>query len=93
MASFIYTAWFRDPGADEGDQDYEWPACIRVIAETLEAARSWGDLLAKERSQRLPSTVFLHSTTEQEAVGAAGSPDDLPTVADGEDAADATIGW
>lgn len=92
MASFIYTAWFRDPNADEGDEDYEWPACIRVTANSLEAARNWGDQLATRRSQRLPSAIFLHSTAEQESVGP-GSGHDLPTVADGEDAADATIGW
>ena len=87
MKSFIYTAWFRDPDADPSDQDYEWPACIRVMAETCEAAQTWGDVLAERRSPRLPSAIFLHSAVEEEVTEPAGTPYDLPTIADGEDAA------
>jgi hypothetical protein len=93
MVSFVYTAWFRDPDADPGDQDYEWPACIRVNADTAEAARRWGDILAKGRSQRPPSAIFLRSTAEEDTAGPTGSPYDLPTVSDGENATDVQIGW
>jgi|EndMetStandDraft_9_1072997.scaffolds.fasta_scaffold2011279_1 hypothetical protein len=90
MASFIYTVWFRDPDTDPSDQDHEWPACIRVTAETDEAALRWGDTLAKRRSQRLPLAIFLHSTAERETTQPGATPYDLQTVADGEDA---TIDW
>lgn len=87
MKSFIYTAWFRDLEAHPSDQDYEWPACIRVTAESLEAAQTWGDVLAGRRSKSLPSEIFLRSAVEEETSGPAGEPYDLPTVADGEDKA------
>jgi hypothetical protein len=39
MARYLYTAWFRDPDAEESGQNYEWPECIQVTAETPEADR------------------------------------------------------
>ena len=93
MPRFLYTAWFRDPATDPDDQDHEWPACMYVTADTLEAARNWGDVLAHRRPHRPPPLIFLHSTVEREHAEPAGVGHALPAIADGEDAADTMIGW
>lgn len=92
MEGFIYTAWFRDPAAAPGDQDREWPACFRVIADTIEAALAWGDELARERAARVPPAVLLLSEAAAEHA-APGAGHALPTVADGQRATDEYIGW
>ncbi len=85
---YLYTAWFRDPRLAADDQDYEWPACFVVEAESADAARAWGDVLAKRRALRR-GEVFLSS----EAGVADASADSLPRVAHGVEVSDGHIGW
>lgn len=87
MALHVYTAWLRDLSAQPDDQDYEFPACLLIDAETAEAAQAWGDHLAEKRCAR-GDLHFLWSEAEFADV-----PPDLPLIRDGEDAPDAQIGW
>lgn len=94
MPNFIYTVWFRDPDASPGDQGYEWPACLRIEADTMAAALNWGDTLARGRSLRFPPAIFLHSSVEPENASERTSDDQhVPDVRDGQDATDREIGW
>jgi hypothetical protein len=87
MALHVYAVWLRDLSAQPDDQNYEFPACLLIDAETAEAARAWGDHLAEKRCAR-GDLYFLWSEAEFAAV-----PPDLPLVLDGQDVPDAVIGW
>jgi hypothetical protein len=87
MPRYLYSVWFRDAAAEPDDQDREWVACIEIEGETSEAARDWGDTLARRRSHGTTDT-FLNSKAEPY-----GGADQLPFVRVGEDAEDGHIGW
>jgi hypothetical protein len=84
---FDYVAWFRDPALPPEDQDYEWPACFIIDAQSPETAHEWGDRLARSYAPRARQ-VFRWSRVEPSK----GDPR-LPTVAVGEEASDQKIGW
>lgn len=87
MPRYLYAVWFRDTAADPDDQDYEWVACIEIEGETAEAARGWGDTLARRRAQGT-ADVFLSSKVEPNVLA-----DQLPFVRVGEQVEDSHIGW
>jgi hypothetical protein len=87
MTLHVYTAWLRDLSAQPDDQNYEFPACLLIDAETAEAAQAWGDHLAQKRCAR-GDLYFLWSEAELTNV-----PPDLPLILDGQDVPDAVIGW
>ena len=91
MKAFVYTVWFRDPAMEPEDQDYEWCACIRIIAAAAETAQAWGDHLSKRRSQNGHSDIFLKSDVEVDDM--TYELDQMPSVTDGDEASDAFIGW
>jgi hypothetical protein len=84
---FEYVVWFRSPALPTEDRDSEWPACFLVEAESPEAAREWGDRLARSRAARA-SELFLSSRIEPST-----GDQRLPTVRAGEEASDQLIGW
>ncbi|MDV3241186.1 MAG: hypothetical protein LOY00_05290 [Methylocaldum sp.] len=94
MKSFVYSVWFLDTDALEGDQDREWVACIGIQAATATEAQKWGDTLAHDRNRRFPHDTFIRSSIELESEEA-GVTDwsKLPRISAGETATDATIGW
>jgi hypothetical protein len=85
MNEFCYVVWLTDPG----NEDYpEFPACFRVLAETANDARAWGDHLARDYCERNDST-FLYS----KLVAWDESWDRQPLVKEGTPAEDDEIGW
>ena len=84
---FQYVAWFRDPALPQDDEDYEWPACFLVDGESSDAARAWGDRLAREYAPRA-NQLFLWSRVEPPSRDAS-----QPIVVVGEEASDRKIGW
>lgn len=87
---YLYTAWFRDELAQAEDEDYEWPACLVIEANTPSDAQRWGDHLSASFSRRRGTERFLRSHVElAEAATAA----ELPVVAEGHEVTDAEIGW
>lgn len=86
---YLYTAWFQNQDREPIDQDYEWPACFLVSAESEAEARSWGNHLAIQYSSNNSSEVFLKSSaklTKEDNI-------DLPKVRFGIEASEAYIGW
>jgi hypothetical protein len=84
---FDYVVWFRNPAFAPDDQDYEWPACFVIEAESQAAAHEWGDRLARSHAARASET-FLRSTVEFSKGDRR-----LPIVRVGEEASDEKIGW
>ncbi len=84
---FEYVAWFRNPAFPSDDQDYEWPACFLVEAESAAAAQEWGDRLARSYAARA-SEMFLSSRVEPSK----GDPW-RPTMEVGDEDGDRRIGW
>jgi hypothetical protein len=89
---------------DPSDQDYEWPVCLRIEAETEAAARAWGDFHSERRSRRyFPSEPFLYSRIEEinpntrppifRNLNPEMSHESLPILRDGEEASDGELGW
>lgn len=94
MNSFIYSVWFLDTRALEGEQNREWVACIGIQATTATEAQKWGDTLAHERSRRFPQDTFASSSVELECeVEGVTDWSNLPRISAGETATDAIIGW
>ena len=94
MDSFIYSVWFLDTEAEEGDQDREWIACFAIQAVSAVEAQSWGDRLAKDRSRRFPNDTFVRSSIEREMdVSGVDDWSNVPRIAAGQIATEATIGW
>lgn len=94
MDSFIYSAWFLNSEACEGDQDREWVACIGIQAATAKEAREWGDSLALEHSRRFPKDEFVGSSVELESeVVGVNDWSSLTRIRAGETATDDVIGW
>ncbi len=94
MKPFLYVVWFRDTSMEPTDEDYEWPACISITAETEAHAQAWGDRLAMRYAERLSEVHFLWSEIDKDdndpnwdGVGT------VPQIAYGEDASDEVIGW
>ena len=90
MSRYLYTVWFRDHSMLPDDQDYEWPACILIVAASPDDARHWGDHLAARYCRERPDCQFLNSSAEPEP---AGDPGHTPVVGFGEEASDEVIGW
>ncbi|MEU3457795.1 hypothetical protein ABZ671_30020 [Micromonospora sp. NPDC006766] len=63
---YVYVVWFRDPSLPTDHEDHEWPAVFLVDAASEEAARSWGDRLAKDRAARLPVVPHRVEATDDE---------------------------
>lgn len=84
-ALFEYVAWFRDSTLPPDDEDFEWPGIIYITAVSQEAARAWGDHLAKTCQDE-----FLRSTV-------APQPGEVPagqvSARDGEELTTEQIGW
>lgn len=75
-------------------ENYEWPACFLVAAETAELARQWGDTLAHSYCGRHTGLRFLRSNTEP--IGPWDRTANIPTipvVLFGREATDEEIGW
>jgi len=91
MTSYLYVAWFRDTSMLPDDQDYEWPACIWILATSDTGAIMWGDHLGMRYAARKPTQLFLGSyldlDTEFDSQG------DTPVVRFGEYASNEVIGW
>ncbi len=93
-----YTVWFRNLLMEPDDQDYEWVAIFLVEADTAEAARSWGDHLAKSYSSRnLEEALFLWSdvrTLDDPIWSGVTRPwSESSLVRYGHEATDKDIGW
>ena len=82
---FEYVAWFRDHSLPPEDQDSQWPGIIYIRADTFEAARTWGDHLA-----RTCQDTFLWSNAEPYLEA---PPVGQPVADDGEELTAGQIGW
>jgi hypothetical protein len=89
MTDYLYVAGFRDHTLIPSDEDYEWPACLRVAAADGAAALAWGDHLAARYCGSRAECEFLRSYLDPDAIGI----EQLPRVACGEEASDEFIGW
>lgn len=90
---FIYTAWFRNTAIDEKSQDYEWPACIIIEAETHDDALAWGEYLSEKFSGCSNQEIFIRSQCEMLREIGRIDFDCIPRVAYGHEATDDEIGW
>jgi len=90
MASYVFTAWFRNLEALPDDQDYEWPACFIIDSEDPESALVWGKHLAKNFSSRHSKEEFLSAGVE---VATTQDITQLPRVRVGDEVDDEYIGW
>ena len=62
---YLYTVWLRDSELIPTDEDYEFPACFLVEAQTTTQARNWGDLCAKSHCDNSDNEhAFLTSSVE-----------------------------
>lgn len=94
MGSFIYSVWFLNTDAHEGDEDREWIACVAIQAATAVDAQKWGDTLANERSRCLPKDAFVRSSVEPEAeMSGITDCSSLPRITAGQMPTEAAIGW
>ncbi|MGB3721271.1 MAG: hypothetical protein WA979_00450 [Pacificimonas sp.] len=94
MNDFIYSVWFLDTNAYEGDQDQEWVACIGIRADTATEAQSCGDALAMERTRRNPQDAFIKSSVAGECeMDGDFDCSSLPRITAGQIATDADLGW
>jgi hypothetical protein len=91
--SFLYTAWFRNRRLPPEDQDYEWPACFLVTAETATEAQAWGDHLATSFASRRDDEVFLRSDIDETESGGESGSLRVPVIPCGYEATDGEIGW
>lgn len=63
--SWIYAVWFRDRLLSEDEEDKEWVAVLRIAAPSKQAAKLWGDHLAKERCSTKGDAEFLWSEVQR----------------------------
>ena len=89
MTDYVYVCWFRDHTVVPEDQDYEWPACILITADSGWAALSWGDQLATRYCRNRKSCEFLRSYIDPDQY----TEGTLPRIAAGQVASDEDIGW
>lgn len=89
---FVYCAWFQDQTFAPDDEDYEWPACFIVEADSADGALGWGDHLSNSYALRRPDQVYLRSDVV-DAATAGGDLPSLPVVRAGYEAEDSDIGW
>jgi hypothetical protein len=61
VQEFLYTVWLRDHFLEIDDQDYEWPSCLLIVADSEEEARSWGDQLSRKLCEKDLRIEFLYS--------------------------------
>ena len=90
---FDYVVWFRDTTCDPDDQDYEWPACFLILSRSVDAAKNWGDHLARRYSEARRTEVYLWSECRPHDPSLSVALGRLPVVIDGVNASDDEIGW
>ncbi len=91
---WIYVAWFRDETAQPDDQDYEWPAVVRINASSATATKEWGDHLA--RRAHSAERVFVRSEvhhSDDERYRESAEWKSVPCIEDGAEESDAVLGW
>ena len=93
MSNFIYSVWFRDAEALPDDQDREWVACMIIEAATAEAAKEWGDTLARDRAERIPRDCFVSSSVEPESDLTNADMSLVPRIRSGQWPSDELLGW
>lgn len=94
MDNFIYSVWFLDTEAVDGDQDREWIACFAIQALSAVDAQRWGDKLARDRSRRRPKDVFIRSSIERETeMSGVTDWSSTPRITVGKGATDIAIDW
>jgi hypothetical protein len=109
VTPFDYHSWQEDHQLAPDDEDFEWTAHILVLADSAEAAQSWGDRLVRDLCSH-SRDVFLRSTVEPHVCAASVTPGkmhacpnfpkpsgggyfDTPVVVGGEAATAEYIGW
>jgi hypothetical protein len=90
---YLYTAWIRNNLLELDEQDYEWPACIIIHANTEQKAMEWGDHLACKHCLDVNSDEFLHSNVELVEDESKKELKNVPKVEYGVEATDVEIGW
>ncbi|MBX2878663.1 MAG: hypothetical protein KTR32_01965 [Granulosicoccus sp.] len=90
---FLYTAWFRDTALSEGDNHYEWSACIMINAPTEREAKEWGDYLAMQRVVQSQSIYLFNATLENAGSWPRKKIQNVPKVDYGEQISGLQIGW
>lgn len=95
-ASWWYTVWFRnlllDPN-DPEDQDYEWPACIIIEAQSCEQAIEWGNHLVRRYLRDNANEGFISSDVELYSKDSKIDDSQSPRIKYGYEASDDEIGW
>jgi hypothetical protein len=92
MRDFVYTAWLQDSSLPRDAQDFEFPACFRIMAPNEQAALEWGDHLARDLCGRRLEMKLLRSHAELADLGNPGVAA-LPAIGHGHLANDHEIGW
>lgn len=87
---FLFVAWFRDESMPPSDQDYEWPACFFILADTENDALNWGDTLSKKYAVG-SNQIFFRSYIDNYPY--TGQDSELPIIKYGQLDVDEVIGW
>jgi hypothetical protein len=93
LSQFIYTVWFKDHTASQEDQDYVYPVCIAIEAESAFLAKEWGDGLSKRFLQAKPENELLNSQIEPVTQYKKCNTGCLPFITYGYEPTDEEIGW
>jgi hypothetical protein len=91
--NYLYTVWFRNNTLQPDEQDYEWPACILIDAESEEKAIEWGNQLANKRLNKIKTEMFLRATAEAVEDDSKEELQSVPKVKYGIESTDDQIGW
>jgi len=87
-SEYQYVVWFRNPARSESDEDYEWPACFLVAAESETEACRWADSVARDYASR-SGQLFLQSFLDSDP-WPSGS---VRRIVAGSHVRDSDIGW
>jgi len=90
---FVYTVWFRDTSLSPDDQDFEWPACIVIEADSLADSTEWGDHLSRRFAADRPNERIVRSESEVIESYADLDLTSAPRIKYGQEASDVELGW
>lgn len=90
---FIFTALLRDNDLQPEDQDFEFPACFIVEAESKAKALSWGNDITLEHCLSNPKHELINTVVESSKNYPAHVLEELPKIEFGFMPSENQIGW
>ena len=91
--NFVFTALLKDNDLQPEDQDFEFPACFIVEAESKAKALSWGNDVTLEHCLRNPAHKLIDTVVESSNNYAAHVLEKLPKIKYGFMPSEEYLGW